>query len=118
MPVPVNGIIAVPPVEEVLVTVSWPVRAPRAVGSNSTSSVAVCPGVSVTGNAGPDIVKPVPVNTAELTVTDAVPVEDKITVCVADVFNTTFPNPTLVALMLRVDVLAFTVNVTVWVAVV
>jgi hypothetical protein len=49
---------------------------------------------------GPESVKPVPLTVAESTVTDEVPVEDKITVCVAGVFKTTFPNPMLVASML------------------
>jgi len=39
---------------------------------------------------------------AALTVTGAVPVEVRITDCVAGVFRVTFPNATLVALMLSV----------------
>ena len=100
MPVPVTAMTAVPLVEEVLVMVNVPAAAPRTVGSNSTPSVAVWPGDSVSGNVGPDSVKPTPTRTAELTVTEAVPVEDKITVCVAGVFNATFPNPMLEAPML------------------
>src|ERR1700722_4275355 len=103
----------VPLLDEVLVIVSEPEAAPAVVGSNSTPTVAVCPGVNVAGNVGPDIVKPVPANTTELTVTDPVPVEDKITVCVAGVFNVTLPNPPLVALMPSVDVPWFTASVTV-----
>jgi hypothetical protein len=111
-------ITAVPLPDDVLVMVSVPVTAPTAVGSNCKFSVAVCPVVNVTGNVGPVIVKVVdPVSTAELTVTGAVPVDDKITVWVAVVFNVTGPNPTLVALMLRIDVPGFTVSVTVAVAV-
>jgi hypothetical protein len=49
---------------------------------------------------GPESVKPVPLTAAESTVTDEVPVEVKITVCVAGISRTTFPNPMLVALML------------------
>jgi hypothetical protein len=62
----------------------------------------------------PDIVKPVPViavSTAELTVTAAVPVDVKVTDCVAGVFNPTLPNPTLVALMLSVGPAAAMVSV-------
>jgi len=82
------------------------------VGSNSTPSVAVCPGVSVTGNVGPDeSVKLVPVTVAELTVTDVVPEEVRLTSCVVGVFSTTLPNGTLVALMLSVGIAAFSCRV-------
>lgn len=77
---PVTAMPAVPLVEDVLMMVNVPAAAPRTVGSNCTFRVAVCPGVSVSGNVGPDSVKPAPTRTAELTVTEAVPVEDKITV--------------------------------------
>jgi len=84
------------------------------VGSNSTPSVAVCPGVSVTGNVGPDeSVKLVPVTVAELTVTDVVPEEVRLTSCVVGVFSTTLPNGTLVALMLSVGAAAAMVSVNV-----
>lgn len=106
-PVPVTAIAAVPLVDEVLTMVSTPAAAPRAVGSNSTPSVAVWPGDRVSGNVGPDSVKPTPARTAELTVTGAVPIEDKIKVCVAGVFKATFPNPMLVALMLSVGTVTF-----------
>lgn len=49
---------------------------------------------------GPNSVKATPFRVAELTVTGEEPVEDRITVCVAGVFNATFPNPMLAALML------------------
>src|SRR6202021_1181298 len=79
VPVPVRPITAVPLVEEVLWMVSWLVTAPAAVGSNFTLSVADWVGFSVTGKVAPDIVKPVPVNVAELMVTGAVPVEVNVT---------------------------------------
>lgn len=53
------------------------------------------------------MVKPVPASVAALMVTAAVPVELKVTDCVADVFNTTLPKEMLVALMLKVGVNAF-----------
>lgn len=53
------------------------------------------------------MVKPVPVNVAELTVTAAVPVDVRVTVCVAAVFTSTLPKATLVALMLSVGAAAF-----------
>src|SRR5579863_9978328 len=53
------------------------------------------------------MVKPVPASVAALMVTGAVPVELKVTDCVADVFNTTLPKEMLVALIFRVGVNAF-----------
>ena len=50
----------------------------------------------------PETVKPLPVTAAALTVTAAVPVEVRITDCVVGVLRFTFPNATLVALMLSV----------------
>ena len=64
--------------EELLVIVSWPVRAPAVVGANWTYKVAVWPGLSVTGNVMPEMEKPAPVTVAALTVTAAVPVEERI----------------------------------------
>jgi len=61
----------------------------------------------VTGKVAPDTLKPVPVIVAALTVTAAVPVELSVTVSVEAVFTTTFPNATLVALMLNVGTTAF-----------
>ena len=49
------------------------------VGSNCTFSVTDWLGFKVTGNVAPDIVKPVPLNVAELMVTGAVPVEVNVT---------------------------------------
>ena len=53
------------------------------------------------------MVKPVPASVAALMVTGAVPVELKVTDCVADVFNRTLPKEMLVALIFRVGVNAF-----------
>ena len=52
----------------------------------------------MSGNAAPDIVKPVPVRLAELIVTGAVPVELRVTGCVDAVLSVTFPNPGLTPL--------------------
>ncbi len=54
------------------------------------------------GKVTPETVKPLPLMAAALTVTGAVPVEVRITDCVSGVFRFTFPNATLVALMLSV----------------
>jgi hypothetical protein len=51
--------------------------------------------------------KPAPVKTAELTVTAIVPVEVKVTDCVAGEFTITLPKATEVALMLSVGTAAF-----------
>jgi len=80
MPVPVSEITAAALLDEVLLMVSVPAAKPSKVGSNSRFNVADCPGVSVAGNVGADIVKPTPTRTAELTVTEAVPVEVRVTV--------------------------------------
>jgi hypothetical protein len=81
----------------------------------------------VTGNEPPEIVKPVPLAAAALTVTAAVPVEDRVTDCVAAVFKFTFPNAMLVAFTLSVaaavpncsanvlaTLLALALSITVW----
>ena len=96
---------------------SVPEAAPVTVGSNSMPRVAVWPVASVSGKVGPESVNPVPVSVAELTVTEPVPVEVRITVWVAGVFKSTLPNATVVALMLSVGVAALTVSVTESVAV-
>ena len=49
----------------------------------------------------PDIVKPVPVSAAELTVTGAVPVEVNVTSCVDAVSTVTLPNVRLAALIVN-----------------
>jgi hypothetical protein len=52
-------------------------------------------------------VKPTPVSVAALVVTGAVPVDVKVTDCVAVVFTSTLSNDTLVALMLSVGPVGF-----------
>src|SRR5271154_3832301 len=99
VPVPLRLISAVPLVEELLWMRSCPVAAPAVVGSNPTSSVTARPGFRVTGNVAPDIVKPLPVTVAALTVTASVPVELSVRVCVEAVLTATLPNATLVELM-------------------
>jgi hypothetical protein len=99
------------PVEELLAMVSCPVVTPAAMGSNSTSNIAVWPGFNVAGKLSPDIVKPVPVSVAELMVTGAVPVDVRVTDCVAAVFTCTFPKGMLAALRLSVGTAAFNCRV-------
>jgi hypothetical protein len=107
VPVPLKLITGVPDVEELLAIVNCPVAAPVADGSNCTVSVSAWPGLSVAGRAALESVKPVPVSVTPLIVTGAVPVEVKVTGCVAEVLTTTLPNGTLAALMLSVGTAAF-----------
>ena len=76
-------------------------------GSNFTLRVADWVGFRVTGKVAPDIVKPVPVNVAELMVTGAVPVEVNVTGSVDAVFTVTLPNARLAGLMVNVGTAAF-----------
>ncbi len=74
VPVPLRLITAEGLVDELLAMVSCPVAAPTIEGSNCKLSVAAWPGFKVAGNEAPDMVKPDPVNAAELIVTGPVPV--------------------------------------------
>lgn len=78
-------------------------------GSNCTSIVAAWPEVSVTGKVTPETVKPVPVSVVALTVTEAVPVDVKVTDCVELVFTVTSPKARLVALRLSAGIAVETV---------
>jgi hypothetical protein len=83
-------------------------------------------GFRVSGKEPPETVKPLPVVVAALTVTAAVPVEDRVMVCVAAVLTLMLPKIRLEELTLRVitdvptcramvlaTLLALAVNVTV-----
>lgn len=94
-------------IDELVVIVRLPVAAPALVGSNRMFSVAVWPCFNVAGMVTPDMVKPVPVRVVALIVTGAVPVEVKVTDCVAGVFSVTLPKATFVALMLSAGTEAF-----------
>jgi hypothetical protein len=106
-PVAPTAIATVGLVEELLAIVSVPFAAPATVGLNSTLRVAVCAGFRVRGKVAPETEKPVPLIPAEVTVTGAVPVEDRVTVCVAGEFCITLPKAMLVALMLSVGTPVF-----------
>ena len=79
--------------------ISCPVAAPAVTGSNTTSSVAVWPGVRMRGKLAPDNEKPVPVTVARLIVMGSAPDAVKVTDCVTAEFTGTLPNATFVALM-------------------
>jgi hypothetical protein len=87
-------------VSDVLTIVSVPPAAPATVGSNCTLIVALWLELSVSGKVAPETVNPLPTTVAKLTVTPAVPVEVRVTDCVAGVLRLTFPKAMLVALML------------------
>jgi hypothetical protein len=105
-PVPLKEMEAVGLVEELLVTVNWPVAEPAVVGSNSTLRVADWLGFSVRGKLAPEKENPVPEMVAELTVTGAVPDEVRVSDCVDGEFKLTSPKATLLALMVSVDTVA------------
>jgi hypothetical protein len=92
------------PLEELLLSVSCPVIVPAAVGSNCTLSVVVCPGASVTGSPSPVIEKPLPDIVAALTVTFAVPIDDRTSDCVTAEFTGTVPNVSFAALRPNVGI--------------
>lgn len=60
----------------------------------------------VSGKLIDDIENPLPVTATLFTVTAAVPLEVKVTLCVVGVFTTTLPNGILVALTLSTGVAA------------
>ena len=80
--------------------------APATPGSNFTFSVAVWPGASVTGRPTPEIAKPVPDIAEALTVTAAVPVEDRISGCVTAESTGTLPKAKLEELIPNVGTAA------------
>ena len=106
VPVPLRLIDAVAG-EALSLTVTVPVALPAVVGSNSTVSVAVDPGFSVTGVLTPDSLKPVPDTVTPLTVSADVPDDVSVTVSVAGSLTVTFPNATLVVLTDNAGLAAF-----------
>lgn len=84
-PVPLSATVAVPFVKELPITVICPAAAPAATGLNLTVNTAACPGFNVIGKVAPTREKPVPVSAAEWTVSAAVPVDVRVTDCVAAV---------------------------------
>ena len=80
---------------------------PAADGSNISEMFIVWPGVSVAGRLTGESEKPAPVTFAEFTVTAYVPVDVKVTVCVAALLTRTAPNEMLLALRLRIGTAAF-----------
>lgn len=100
--------------DEVLVSVSCPVTLPATKGLNWTFTLAVSPGFKVRGKVAPDATNPVPVNVAAFTVTDDVPVEDRVSVSVAVALTSTLPKSMLDALTVRMDAAACNCRVKLW----
>ena len=94
----------VPFVEELLTTVSSPETAPATAGANCTFKLADVPAAMVAGKVTPETVKPAPDTVAEFTVTEALPVDDMVTVCVADPPTETLLNDRLLVLNCNVGV--------------
>lgn len=80
---------------------------PAAVGSNVRVNVSTWPGFKVAGRVTADAENPLPVTATEFTVTAAVPLEVRVSVCEVGVFTTTAPNAMLDALTVRFAAPAF-----------
>jgi hypothetical protein len=93
--------------DELLVRDSWPLALPAPVGSNCTLTSAVWPGFNVMGKPAPEAEYPVPDVFTPLTVTGAVPVDESVSVCVADELTSTLPKSRVPALTVRDAVTAF-----------
>lgn len=107
LPVPLSPRLTVGFVDELLVIVSCPVAEPVAVGLKASVTLSAWPGFRVVGKLTAEVENPVPLTEIELTVTAAVPLEVKVTVCDVELFTTTPPNEIFVALAVRVGVAAF-----------
>ena len=104
-PVPLS--VTIPPLAALLLIFTDPLAAPATVGSNPTVSVAVFPGLSVTGVLIPVAENPEPVTETPLIVSAAVPDEVTVTGCVVAMFSPCVPNATFVVLRLRPATAAF-----------
>ena len=107
-PVPLKLTTVELPVDELLEMVNCPVAVPAAVGANVTVSAIDLAELNVTGNAAPDMLKPVPLTDTESTVTAELPVEVRVSAAVTVLLRVTLPNATLPELTARVGTLACT----------
>lgn len=99
------------PWDELLAIVKTPVNVLTCGEVNCSASVAVCPGLSVTGTVTPAAVNNDPTTVIPEIVTGAVPVELRITDWDAVCPVATLPKFTLVALTVRVETAAFNCRV-------
>ena len=114
LPVPLRATVMVGFVDELLLMLNCPVAAPAADGSNVSVTESVFPGLNVAGRLPAEAEKPVPVTVTEFTVTGAVPLEVRVTVCVVEVFTPTAPKAMLVVLKVSAGVAAFSCSETVF----
>jgi hypothetical protein len=97
-PVPLRATAAVLPLDELLLIIICPLAVPVAIGLNCICSVSDWFGFKVAGKLPPPRKNPAPLIVAEFTVTEAIPVDVSVSVCVVDVFTVTLPKlkfPTL-----------------------
>ena len=71
-------------------------------------------GFKVIGKVAPKIVKPVPTSDAVLMATGAVPVDDRVTNCLAGALTVTLPKSRLLVLKLSVGIEAFNCSAICW----
>jgi len=116
-PVPLRATAAVALMEELLLTVNLPVAVPSAEGLNCALSVTDLPGFTESGKVLGGRMNPVPVTVAPLMVTGPVPVEFRVTVCVASLCTATLPKVTLDAPMLSVGTGGFSTSAKLFVTV-
>ncbi|HEX4064418.1 MAG TPA: hypothetical protein VHZ09_00230, partial [Acidobacteriaceae bacterium] len=88
-------LMAMEPIEQLLVSVMAPVALPATVGSKVAFNVAVWPACRLSGKETPDIEYPAPVRLPELTVKGAVPLDVRVIDWVAGELRLTLPNATL-----------------------
>jgi hypothetical protein len=93
-PVPCNGIDRLLLPDELLAITKTPFAVPSDAGSNITFRVAEPPGANVAGRVSPAVENPAPDVAAELIVTDSVPAEVSVRVCVALEFSAEDPKET------------------------
>lgn len=103
-PVPLRFTTVDVPVDELLVRVTEPEAAPAATGLNCTVRFAVRPPFRVSGKVTPEMLNPDPATTPALSVTGAVPVEDKVMVCLGAALTAMLPKFTLAGLTLSVEI--------------
>ena len=104
---PLRATVMVELLDELLVMVSFPLAAPLVAGSNVRVTESDLPGFSVAGKLTADDAKPLPDTAIELTVTGAVPLEVRVTVCVVELFTETAPKAMLLEFTFSVGVPAF-----------
>ena len=114
LPVPLSATVAVGFVDELLPMVSCPVTEPAVDGLNVSVTRKCLSRVKRRRKADSAMRRSrLPVTVIDFTVTAEVPVEDKVTVCVVELFTTTPPNEIVVAFTDSAGVPAFNCSETV-----